>query len=290
MNSNLIPEREEFIRGLGKFKEHEPRDAMYNVARHLLKEFWGKPSDMADGLGVLLLTWNQAFYRYGEFDFKSLEKCIGSNLQKIENFRNRDISSLSDSDKNDIKDLFVDFLKALQIDVIRFSDKNKKRNTKKDLENFLRKLGIVYDNSNNLKNLYNSIDDNQKIKSIVEFISKGKSNSKKDYAEVKISKLDDGDREILESLGLIRRSPVAVAKALHLLAPNFFPLWDDKIAQAPPYKCYYNKNPDEKYVSFCERTKTIADKVRTYIDQSDKTTLVKLIDEYNYSKYTKGWI
>jgi len=83
MNSNLIPERGEFIRGLGKFKEHDPRDAMYNVAKYLLKEFWGKPSDMADGLGVLLLTWNQAFYRYGGFDFKSLEKCIGSNLQKI---------------------------------------------------------------------------------------------------------------------------------------------------------------------------------------------------------------
>jgi hypothetical protein len=25
-----------------------------------------------------------------------------------------------------------------------------------------------------------------------------------------------------------RKSPVAVAKALHLLAPHFFPLWDNK--------------------------------------------------------------
>lgn len=80
---------------------------------------------------------------------------------------------------------------------------------------------------------------------------------------------------------------MAVAKALHLLAPNFFPLWDETIARA--YGCYYNENPAEKYVLFCKITKTIADKVRNYILRSDKT-LTKLIDEYNYSKYTQGWI
>ena len=84
-----------------------------------------------------------------------------------------------------------------------------------------------------------------------------------------------------------RKSPVSVAKALHLLAPKFFPLWDTKIAKA--YKCYYNKNPAEKYVSFCKITKDMADEVKNYISRSDKT-VIKLIDEYNYSKYTQGWI
>jgi len=84
-----------------------------------------------------------------------------------------------------------------------------------------------------------------------------------------------------------RKSPVAVAKALHLLSPKFFPLWDDKIAKA--YNCYYNENPAEKYVSFCKITKAIGEIVKNYIIRSDKT-LIKLTDEYNYSKYTQRWI
>lgn len=62
-----IPNREEFLKGCEEFEKHEKRDAMYKVATFLVFHFWGKPSDMADGLGVLLLTWNQAFYRYGIF-------------------------------------------------------------------------------------------------------------------------------------------------------------------------------------------------------------------------------
>lgn len=180
---------------------------MYKVATFLLEHFWGKSSEMADALGVLLLTWNQAFYRYGSFDFEKLEKCIVHNLQKISAFRKRDISSLSSSDESNIKTLFIEFLDALQIDA------GKKRGTK---------------------------------------------------------------------------SPVSVAKALHLLAPTFFPLWDDKIAKKG-YGCDYSKNPAEVYIEFCKITKGIASKVKRCSGRHDKT-IVKLIDEYNYSKYTQGWI
>jgi hypothetical protein len=46
----------------------------------------------------------------------------------------------------------------------------------------------------------------------------------------KVAKLFD---EFLDALrGGKRRSPVAVAKALHLFAPTFFPLWDSDIAVA----------------------------------------------------------
>jgi len=83
------------------------------------------------------------------------------------------------------------------------------------------------------------------------------------------------------------KSPVSVAKALHLLAPNFFPLWDDKIARA--YKCYYNDRPADKYVSFCKLTKNMVDVLNRCINRPDKT-IIKLIDEYNYSKHTKKWI
>ena len=207
MEDTEMPNREEFLRGCQEFKKHEKRDAMYKVAAFLMSHFWGKPSDMADGLGVLLLTWNQAFYRYGLFDFDRLEKCIAHNIQRLERFRQRYISSLSADDEGEIKNLFNDFLGALQID-----------------------------SGNKMKG---------------------------------------------------RRSPVAVAKALHLLAPNFFPVWDDKIARA--YGCYYSNYAGEKYVSFCGIMKDMVETVKDYIKVSDKS-LLKLLDEYNYSKYTKGWI
>lgn len=201
-----ISTQKEFCRGIEEFEKHEKRDAMYKVATFIISHYWGRPFDMANGLGVLLLTWNQAFYRYGPFDFDELERCININLKKLKNFRNRHITSLLESDEKDINGLFKEFLEALQID-------------------------------------------------------SGKMQG--------------------------RTSPVAVSKALHILAPDFFPIWDQKIAKAYGYNYY--KSPENKYFSFCKIIKNVADKVEDYVVHSDKT-LVKLIDEYNFSKYTGGWI
>jgi len=201
-----MPSREEFLRGCAEFENHERRDAMYKVASYLIENFWGKSADMSDALGVLLLTWNHAFYRYGMFDFNRLEDCIEDNLSEIASFRRKGIFELSDSSGRQVKSLFLSFLEALQIDSGR---------------------------------------------------SKGK------------------------------KSPVAVAKALHLLAPTFFPLWDQSIAEE--YGCYYNKDPAEMYLEFCGKIREFAVKAKEYTDRKDKT-LVKLIDEYNYAKFTEGWI
>lgn len=76
-----------------------------------------------------------------------------------------------------------------------------------------------------------------------------------------------------------RKSPVAVSKALHILAPNYFPLWDRKIAEA--YGCFYNKNPAEKYIEFMYKMKKVANKIGKFIGIKDKP-LLKLIDEYNF--------
>jgi len=200
------PSADQFLKGVEEFEKNEKRDAMYRVATFLVGHFWGKPVDMADGLGVLLLTWNQAFYRYGVFDFDKLEGCIARNIHVLDTFRSRDISTLSSIDEGHIKDLFVDFLDALQIQT-------------------------------------------------------GKEKG--------------------------RKSPVAVAKALHMLAPGFFPLRDERIARA--YGCHYSRNPQDQYVSFCRITRNIAGELRSVFTRSDKT-LVKLIDGYNYSRYTKKWI
>lgn len=240
---------------------------------------------MADGLGVLLLTWNQAFYRYGYFDFDKLEKCIADYFRKIETFKTRGIRSLSSSDENDIKELFLKFLEALQIDVISFSDKNKGKYAEANLKKILKELGIEFEESD-LKTLFDSIK-NSKISQAVEFITGPKKNS----IEIRVSRLGFEEREKLYSLDkemkIIKRSPVSVAKALHLLAPHFFPIWDDKISRA--YGCYYSENPAEQYILFCRKMKTMEEKIEDYVTSSEKSVL-KLIDEYNYSKHTKKWI
>ena len=192
--------------GSSAFREHEKRGAMYKVATFLVDHFWGKPQDMADALGVLLLTWNNALYRYGLFDFSALESALRVNMEELATFRCRDILSFHDGDKEPVECLFGSFLEALKI-------------------------------------------------------AEGKSRG--------------------------ARSPVAVAKALHLLAPSFFPLWDDKIAKN--YKCRYAINPGKKYVQFIEISKDMAEQVEGMVHAGEATAL-KLIDEYNYAKFTKKWI
>lgn len=200
-----IPDREEVIIGCKEFEKHEKRDSMYKVATFLLDHFWGNPEDMADGLGVLLLSWNQAFYRYGQLDYDLLQQFLEQNMLIIESFRKRKINSLSGDDENNIKELFNGLMEVLKI----------------------------------------------------------------------------------ESKQGTRRSPVGTSKALHLLCPNFFSIWDEKIAKS--YNCYYNSQPADKYIKFCKINKKLAEIIKGYKLTSNKTTL-KLIDEYNYSKYTKGWI
>lgn len=202
-----FPGIEEINKGVKEFRKNEGRAAMYKVASFLIDHFWGKPAEMADGLSVLLSTWNQAFYRYGTFDLNKLEKCIRDNLPKIKKYRSRNISSLSASDEKDIKKLFNEFLMAL-----KQINKRKKEGHK---------------------------------------------------------------------------SPVSVAKAIHLLAPKFFPLWDDKIARA--YGCHYSNNPAEQYIKFCKIMKGFSERLKDKVSYKDWPFL-KIVDEYNYSKHTKHWI
>jgi hypothetical protein len=203
-----VPSPAEFQAGWQAFQLHEKRDAMYSVATFLIAHFWGRPHESADGLGVLLLTWNQAFYRYGLFDFDRLEDCIRVNQESLAQFRMRNIVSYSGVDDPAIRTLFNQFLIALQI---------------------------------------------------------------------------------CEGSSIGKRSPVSASKALHLLAPRFFPLWDGKIARA--YNCYYDEFPDDKYVMFTKKMQVMAAKLAPSVRTPETgKTLLKLIDEYNYAKYTKGWI
>ncbi|MBV8090975.1 MAG: hypothetical protein JO139_15665 [Alphaproteobacteria bacterium] len=205
-SSPMTPTAEELEAGCTAFRLHETRDAMYRTASFLVEHFWGQPAELADSLGVLLLTWNQAHYRYGSFDFSKLQRCLETNAAVLQHFRARNILDFTPADEPDIRYLFDALLSALCI--------------------------------------------------------------------------ADGSRAGAQS-------PVAVGKALHLLAPDFFPMWDKKIAQA--YSCGYSSRPTEKYLAFMRLSKNMACTLRPVIPAGSKN-LLKLLDEYNYAKYTKAWI
>jgi len=93
--------------------------------------------------------------------------------------------------------------------------------------------------------------------------------------------------DFLEALKIERKgndvaSPVSVAKALNPMAPNFLPIWDSNIAIA--YECFYF------YIDFCKKMKLMVERLATCIPGPDDRSLLKRIDEYNYSKYTRNWI
>lgn len=112
-----------------------------------------------------------------------------------------------------------------------------------------------------------------------------------------ITTLNAGDESIITELfstllvatevafgdGKGEKSAVSVAKALHILAPDFFPPWDAAIAIG--YGCTYSKNPGQAYIRFCYSVRFKAGKLASTLPHSDKP-LLKRLDEYNFVKFT----
>jgi hypothetical protein len=75
--------------------------------------------------------------------------------------------------------------------------------------------------------------------------------------------------------------PVGTGKALHVLAPNFFPLWDNTIASD-----FYRVSTDANgYIQFMILVK---EQVVNLPDElAPGLTALKAIDEYNYLRMTK---
>lgn len=197
----------ELARGYRAFQAHDSRDALYETATFLVEHFWGKPREMANGVGVLLLTWVQAFYRYGSFDFDQLEEALRKNMTALSKLRRRNIDSLTATDEPAIARLFTVFLQALRV--------------------------------------------------------------------------KEGKRQ-----GYVSR--VATAKALHLLAPCFLPLWDAKIALA--YGCPPSRQPVQEYLKFAYCMRTLSRELGPHLPADCQHKFLKLIDEYNFAKYTRGWV
>ena len=82
--------------------------------------------------------------------------------------------------------------------------------------------------------------------------------------------------------------PVGASKCLHLLAPSFFPLWDRKIAEKYGLRLRRSGTNESRYCRFIRITK--AQCIALGGEQAIGQNPLKDLDEYNYCKYTKGWI
>jgi len=214
----------DILAGSKKYVKYEKRDAVYKVATFLVGHFWYKPPEIADAVGTLLLIWNQAHYRYCNFDldFQALEGFLVKNETSLIGLRQRSISTYD-----------------------------------------LKRDGAA------IKNLFNDM-----------------------LIVLRCAK---------------RKSPVAVSKALHLLAPDFFPIWDNDIAMVHSCYWYYSDDAARKYLEFMEKMKVLSERIISTYRQKNGTdretaraaickgassnvpfmkSLLKVIDEYNYS-YTK---
>jgi len=200
---------EELLKYSKKFEEIEGRDIFYKLATKLISKS-DNMDDIIDAMFIILLTWNQAYYRYKPFDRKHYEELAGT----IKN--NMDIFNI---------------LKEKSLDDVNFDE----------TENL---IGKIYS-------------------------------------------------KLLSILG-----PTGASKALHLMNKNLFMMWDDRIRKG------YKTGTDERsYIIFMKEMQSIANEVIDSICRKfncprdsaierllkliNQKTLPKLIDEYNYVKFTK---
>lgn len=92
--------------------------------------------------------------------------------------------------------------------------------------------------------------------------------------------------------GKFRRTPVGVAKALHLLLPKFFPLWDDAIARGMGVMwSSQSQNSSEKYLECFFKTLNLKRRIENNINikklVSNQKGILKIIDEFNFIYFTK---
>jgi hypothetical protein len=82
--------------------------------------------------------------------------------------------------------------------------------------------------------------------------------------------------------------PVGAAKALHLLAPRLFPLWDRTIAAAYGLPLLSSGQNAPRYWAFLRiaQQQVVELTARGYADHNP----LKALDEFNYTHYTNRWI
>lgn len=85
---------------------------------------------------------------------------------------------------------------------------------------------------------------------------------------------------------------MGVAKCFHLIAPSFFPLWDNEIAAeyGTPLQ-ELGKNAGQ-YWAFIRKVQADIQKLggAGAIEKAVGTRALKALDEFAYCKFTTGWI
>jgi len=110
------------------------------------------------------------------------------------------------------------------------------------------------------------------------------------YRERELPSVTEGEHdEIMELFKAFEAvlGPVGAAKALHLLAPRFFPLWDWAIATGYRCRLVGSIGNAGRYWDFLQMTKAQWSRIAPSY-QGDN--ILKLLDEYNYCHFTKGWL
>jgi len=239
-----------------------------------------------------ILSWGKIEEKHEEFLVKEPRECAYEIAKECINKYWRE-GEIPDEDLKKITYSVLTFLFAWNSTFYRgcifkgdfiMKIKNKIKNNKEKLDSFKRKCICELNTSdkNVIKDLYESFLE-------VLACEKNIGNTKL-HNEEGSQGSDQGSKE---EKGNTKYSPVSTAKFLHIICPNFFPLWDKTIADR--YGCSYKNGKDsfESYWEYMVKVKeqinniegTKTDRIKEILEEY---TILKLIDEYNYMSYTKG--
>lgn len=112
----------------------------------------------------------------------------------------------------------------------------------------------------------------------------------RDFRRRTIGDLSYGDAHVVMSLFHefeLVLGPVGAAKALHLLAPRVFPLWDRSIARGYSHELGRTGSNAGHYWHFVQESKQ---QLANLGSAAAPEHALKAIDEYNYVRLTKHWM
>lgn len=113
----------------------------------------------------------------------------------------------------------------------------------------------------------------------------------RDFRQRTIESLSEKDKitvaELFREFEIVL-GPVGAAKSLHLLAPQFFPLWDNKIARNYNVPLIGRGFNSSRYLRFMRITKQQS--LSLGGEQNIGRNPLKALDEFNYCRYTQNWI
>ena len=102
--------------GCASYHRNDPRgDVMYRISRRTIDEYWGNPEGVTDAVAILLLSWNQASYRYGAPDFRRFKLWMVKHWHLLSPLRRRDLAEFDAArDAGWVGELFSSALAALE--------------------------------------------------------------------------------------------------------------------------------------------------------------------------------